>query len=73
MQCGYAACRRTFRDLIARTLSCRSHSTSDGVSIRGAFEVPGFRLRETVETVAKFFVPPDFKVVAMFISDRLHQ
>ena len=45
IQRGYAACRRTFSNLIACTLSCRSHPISDGVSIRGAFEIAGFRLR----------------------------
>ena len=68
-----AACRRLFSNLIACTLSCRNNTISDAVSIRGAFEVASFGLSEAVEAVAELFLPPVFKFVAMFFSDRLNQ
>ena len=67
-----AACRRLFSNLIACTLSCRSNTISDAVSIRGAFEVASFGLCKAVEAVAELFLPPVFKFVAMFISDCLN-
>jgi len=70
---GHAALRLSLRSLIARTLPCRNHSFSDGVSIRGAFEVTGVGLCEAVVAIAEFLSPPSFKVVSMFISDRLNQ
>ena len=62
---GHAALRLALRSLIACTLSCRNHSFSDGVSIRGALEVTGFGLCEAVVAVTEFLSPPGFKVVSI--------
>ena len=48
--------------------SCRSNSTSDGVSIRGVFEVASFRPGKAVEAEPEALPPPLFKLCAMFRS-----
>jgi len=45
----------------------RNKAISDGVSIRGAGEIPSFRLSEAVEGVTESLLPPIFKVFAMFL------
>lgn len=51
-------------------ISCllrRSNAISDCFNIRGAGEVPSFRLSEAVEGVTEPFLPPLFKFFAMFL------
>ena len=61
--CLHAALRGWW---IACFKSCRSNSTSDGVSIRGVFEVTSFRPGKFVEPVSDFLSPPVFKFLSMF-------
>ena len=48
--------------------SCRSNSTSDGVSIRGVFEVASFRPGKAIEAESDALPPSLFKSRAMFRS-----
>ncbi len=50
---------------------CRNNSISDGVSIRGAFEVASFRLSKAVEGVTEPGLPPNFKLFAMFAPEKI--
>ena len=48
--------------------SCRNKSISDGVSIRGIFEVTSFRPGKAVEAEFECLPPPVFKVLSMLLS-----
>ncbi len=48
---------------------CRSKSISDGVSIRGAGEVPSLRLSKSIEGVAETLLPPLLEVQSAFPSE----
>lgn len=48
--------------------SCRSNSTSDGVSIRGVFEVASFRPGKAIDAEPEVLPPPLFELCAMFRS-----
>ena len=45
--------------------SCRNKSISDGVSIRGVFEVESFRPGKAVVAESECLPPPSFKVLSM--------
>ena len=65
-QQGVAA--RVLRRSSAARRSCRSNSTSDGVSIRGVFEVASFRPGKAIEAEPEALSPPLFELCAMFRS-----
>ena len=48
--------------------SCRNKSISDGVSIRGVFEVTSFRPGKAVVAEPECFPPPVFEVLSMLLS-----
>jgi hypothetical protein len=47
----------------------RNNSISDGVSIRGAGEVPSFRLSKVVEAVTKAGFPSVFEGYPIFVIE----
>ena len=49
----------------------RSNSISDGVNVRGAGEVPSFRLSEAVEGVTEPFPPPLLEGRSVLLFDLM--
>ena len=63
---------RTSRTTSATSLLLRcSNSISDGVNIRGAGEVPSFRLSKAVEGVTELVPPPQLKVRSALFSELM--
>lgn len=51
---------------------CFSRTISDGVNIRGAGEVPSFRLSKAIEGVSEESFPPLLEVFAVFLSEFMN-
>jgi hypothetical protein len=65
--------RAVLRRARAAFRSCCNNSISNGLSIRGFFEVTSFRPGKAVEAESELFPPPVFEVSPMLVSQGANQ